>query len=417
MKMRNELRRLLKSRDGTVAIVFALTAFLVLLSLGLAVDGARAYNVSNRVSAALDAAALAAGKMLDDENNSTEAIESRAKAFLQAQLADAPVSGIAIPDPVVRVNRNTGEVDISVNVSVATTFAQLAGIPRLNFPRASRVRFDQRTVELSMVLDITGSMCTPCSKIDGLKSAARELVSNILTPSTTAGSVKVAIAPYSASVNAGAFADTVSGGESSDGCVVERTGPQNATDRPPQGGNALGTSSRARNGQYACPTSPIMPLSSDPAALTAHIDALDTGGFTAGHIGLAWGWYLLSPRWNGVWPGDSRPKASTQQAIKAVLLMTDGEFNTSYIVGRGKNSTDVTVANSSPEQAARLCNNMKAEGILVYSVAFQAPAAAQSLLRACATSSSHYFGTDNNQELVAAFRTIAERLLALRITR
>ncbi|MEZ5855467.1 MAG: hypothetical protein R3D67_12275 [Hyphomicrobiaceae bacterium] len=59
---------------------------------------------------------------------------------------------------------------------------------------------------------------------------------------------------------------------------------------------------------------------------------------------------------------------------------------------------------------------MKADGVIVYTVAFQAPAAAQALLDSCATSSAHAFQADNNIELVSAFRTIAERLSALRIS-
>ena len=97
--------------------------------------------------------------------------------------------------------------------------------------------------------------------------------------------------------------------------------------------------------------------------------------------------------------------------------MTDGEFNTSYLPGGGFNSTDVNQQNSSPDQAKRLCTNMKSENVIVYSVAFQAPPAAETLLRDCATSSSHYFPASSNAELFAAFRTISERLAALRLSK
>lgn len=406
---------MVEDRSGSVAVIFATSIIFVLLAIGLAIDGARAYNMSSRIASALDAAALAAAKMLDNEDNSNEDIEERARRFFAAHFVSTPVAGVDVGEPEIVINRSTGEVEVAVNVTVPTTFGQLAGINKFELPRSTRVRYDQRRIEFAMVLDTTGSMCDPCDKIEGLKSAARELVANIITPQTSSGFVRVAIAPYAAAVNAGSFAGSASGGQSTDGCVVERTGGANATDAPP-GGDALGTSDTALNPNYQCPTAAIMPMSADAASLRAHIDSLATGGWTAGHIGLAWGWYLVSHRWYDFWPSESRPRTPAPNVIKAVLLMTDGEFNTSYIPGAGLNSAAINVANSSPEQAARLCSAMKADGVIVYTVAFQAPAAAQTLLASCATSPSHYFATSNNTDLVNAFRIIAERLLALRVT-
>ena len=44
----------------------------------------------------------------------------------------------------------------------------------------------------------------------------------------------------------------------------------------------------------------IQPLTNDTAMLKRRIDKLQTGGSTAGHLGTAWAWYLLSPNWNTV---------------------------------------------------------------------------------------------------------------------
>lgn len=403
-------------RNGSVALLFAASIFVIVLSVGLAIDGARAYNVSTRVVAALDAAALAGAKLLDNENASDDDIKDRARRFFAIHFERVPILGVHLDELVVTVDRNRGEVDVAVDVALDATFAQLAGISKFEFPRSTRVRYEQKYIELALVLDITGSMCMPCDKIEGLKAAAREVITNLVNPSVPYGYVKISIVPYAASVNAGEFAAAVSGGRSTDGCVVERSGSHNADDHIATGGNTLGVSNAAANARYHCAATTIMPLGADRASLVSKIDSLSAGGWTAGHIGLGWGWYTLSQRWEDFWTGEAKPRRRASNVVKAVLFMTDGEFNTSYIAGPGQNATDQAVSTSSADQTARLCANMKADDVLIYTVAFQSPASAESLLRACATSPGYAFTASSNQELFAAFRTIAERLSALRIT-
>ena len=139
---------------------------------------------------------------------------------------------------------------------------------------------------------------------------------------------------------------------------------------------------------------------------------MGVGGWTAGHIGLGWGWYTISPNWASVWPAASVPKPyNDPNTVKAIILMTDGEFNTSYHNG-AQNET-------SAPQALDICNAIKdpdvtGGNVVIYSVAFLSPPAAEATLQACATSPSHYFSADNGTELRAAFQDIAKRLQSLR---
>ena len=75
---------------------------------------------------------------------------------------------------------------------------------------------------------------------------------------------------------------------------------------------------------------------------------------------------------------------------KYIVLMTDGENN----VGGADAKTK------------KFCDKAKTQKMTVYSIAFMAPLAGQSLLKNCATSSGHYFSADNTKELVAAFKLI-----------
>lgn len=150
-----------------------------------------------------------------------------------------------------------------------------------------------------------------------------------------------------------------------------------------------------------------MPLSDDPDALKRTIGGLSAGGGTAGHIGTAWANYLISPKWSGIWPGASAPVAyNDSKTIKAIVLMTDGEFNTWYVGANG----------SSDAQARKLCTEMKKDNVVVYSIGFMSPPAAQALLKNCASSADHYFNASNGNELRSAFIEIANNLNNLRLT-
>lgn len=413
---RADWRALARDRRGSITILFALSIFVVIGTVGLAIDTARAYSVASRISAALDAAALAAGKMLDDEDATDEEIAAKAALFFRIHMENIPVTGVTLSTPVTTVDRTDGVVQVAANVSVATTFAQVARFPAFNFDRQAAIRYSMRHIDLGVALDITGSMCMPCSKIDALKDAARDLVDIMITPQTPYGSVRIALAPYSSALNAGGYAAAVSGGASTDGCVVERSGPNNDANVPPSGGDALGTSSRGLNLRYDCPNAAIVPLTADRVVLRDSITALRTGGWTAGHIGVGWSWYLISRPWAHLFPPDNKPRPPSRKVTKAVLLMTDGEFNTSYLPGAGRNSADPDLADSSGHQSHRLCEAMKSDGVIVFTVAFDAPREAEDLLRRCATSASHAYSAASPDALREAFRQIATRLSALRLT-
>ena len=78
-------------------------------------------------------------------------------------------------------------------------------------------------------------------------------------------------------------------------------------------------------------------------------------------------------KWRSFWP--SLSEASREdETTRSVVLMTDGEFNWAYV--GGEDDADMTA--TSEAYASNLCTNMKADGILVYAVAFQAPESAES---------------------------------------
>lgn len=207
-------------------------------------------------------------------------------------------------------------------------------------------------------------------------------------------------------------------------CVTERTGAQAYTDASPS--SARVSPNYPGTGLYACPSAEIMPLTSDRAALHGRIADLKADGWTAGHIGLAWGWYAVSPNFNGVmWTGESQPDAyGTRNLIKAVILMTDGEFNIEYCNGVSTDAINCgkedAPRNGDPfTQAEALCENMKAQGILVYTVGFDIgnSNSVRNLMNSCASEPGYAFMPEDGANLREAFRAIARSISDLRIAR
>jgi Putative Flp pilus-assembly TadE/G-like len=167
----------------------------------------------------------------------------------------------------------------------------------------------------------------------------------------------------------------------------------------------------------------IRPLSSNKTELKDAIDDLEAFGSTAGALGTAWAWYMLSPNWSSIWTGASAPGSysdlSAESATgapklrKIAVLMSDGVYNT---VRGWKDSDKETVSND----AVTLCTNMKAAGIEIYTVGFNLdelnPAdrtRAENTLMSCGTDVSHFYHTLNFAELQVHFRDIAMKLSTL----
>ena len=100
--------------------------------------------------------------------------------------------------------------------------------------------------------------------------------------------VRIGLAPYAASVNAGAYGPRVTNVAGTE-CVYERGGAQAFTDARPAVGRFLGALPATRpNGSRYCPTAKVEPLTADKRLLKANINTYRADGSTAGHIGAAW---------------------------------------------------------------------------------------------------------------------------------
>ena len=217
-------------------------------------------------------------------------------------------------------------------------------------------------------------------------------------------------------------------------CVSERAGAQAYTDASPSSarvGRNYPAASGYTNSVNPCPDATIRPLSANKSSLKSMINGMEIGGSTAGQIGAAWGWYTVSPNFNALWPSNTAGAYDPQTLLKAVILMTDGEFNTPYFQGviardagsgsgAGTDHINQNSTNGDPfAQTLRLCNAMKAQGIIVYTVGFQVSSGgnAARVMRDCATGPTFAFLPASNADLSDAFRAIGRDITRLRISR
>lgn len=214
-------------------------------------------------------------------------------------------------------------------------------------------------------------------------------------------------------------------------CVWERDGDQKFTDFAPGSGTYLahqeawfeedsshrdggvwktGHPNREDHSWYRgteCRASEPVALTNDRDVLNRHIDSLNAGGGTAGHLGVAWSWYLISEYWDGVFTGSSAPFPYAEpDSTKVVILMTDGAFNAEVFPEQGR----------SDAQARDLCDSMKSAGVNVYAVALSAPTSGRNVLEYCASGEGYFFEPDTAAELSDAYRKIATSISDLRIS-
>jgi Flp pilus assembly protein TadG len=527
--------RFARERRGSMLTWAALLMVPLLGFTGLGVDTSRAYLMKARMGQALDAAALAAGRSNADQASSEQRGNMVFKANMPAGFMDAAVTG-----PTFVFNNDKKTVAASASAAVPTYFAQLVGHRTFVVSSSSEVKRNANSLEISLVLDITGSMSG--SKITDLKTAAKDLIETVVWEDQSEYYSKVAIVPYSNAVNSGAYAAQLRGsvpapksitgatkanpvvitapnhgfnngdkvfitgvkgmtqinndpdhsptattnpqywivsdkstnsfelkrsnGSDAKGknwgkytsagsiycltdgcayyhftsasstsrilqistCVSERTGSQAYTDAAPS--TALVGRAYPADGN-PCPSSTILPLTSNKTTLKDKVDALTINGSTAGQIGIGWGWYMISPEFGSLWPSGSVPAAySTQELLKIAVIMTDGDFNSPYCngviskdagSGSGSSSDHINcnaTNGSSASQALKQCQAMKAKGVIVFTVGFELDTtAAKDLMKQCATNETYAYLASNGAALKEAFRSIAINISRLRLSR
>ncbi|MEJ8474920.1 TadE/TadG family type IV pilus assembly protein [Roseibium algae] len=463
---------------GAVLPIFALMSVLILVIAGSGIDYARAVNAKQVMANAMDAASLAVASQLSTTVMDDDEISKMLKEVFEANLSSLNLKKLAVTNLEFAVDPNEGLIKVSSTISVPTYFIGIGGIgpDHLDVDVNSEVTYSKFDVELTLVLDVTGSMGKDENDIKALRKASSDLV-NVLLPEDIPESdskVRISVVPYSQGVNLGSDAALVSNGTAEDNCVTERGGDGQFKDLPYNYGSDVEgddptVTTFFGGGDTKCPpVNPLMPLTSDRDDLLEAIKKLQADNGTAGQVGIAWGWYTLSPDWTNLWPSDSDPAPySDDDVLKFAVIMTDGDFNEHYDYVEDTNpwTQDCTNGHYETEEysywswryrrmvkgtkqvwvedcvsryywdetylwkstyddppavrARAICDAMKEKEIEIFSIYFDTGIVGYGpkLMDYCASDEDNYYEATSPENLIEAFGNIAKKIQAIYLSK
>ncbi|MQX36024.1 TadE/TadG family type IV pilus assembly protein [Roseospira navarrensis] len=428
------LCRLRSDRRGAIAVIVGLVMLPLFMALGASLDLAIAYYLKSRLGYAVDAAALAAGSTITDDQN---VLDDRARDFFAVNYPNDTIGWVHD----ISVTEVNNIITVSAKATFDTFFLKLFQKPQVTVSADAVINREIKGLEVALVLDNTGSMRSN-NNIGALRTAATTFVNILYGNEAVHDGLFMSIVPYAASVNPGpeAFGGSTTptapswwpdpsnpnyepyeydpnGGTQWKGCVIERTGSDlmgddNATGWEPFAWEAEvsndydvndipGTTrydpSTYQNGgtgpNLGCP-SPILPLINVKQTLldeVAQLDAWHRGG-TMSDMGIAWGRRVLSPEA----PYTEGKAWDTDDWEKAIVMMTDGQSQFYQLPGTaGPNEKNTSVnsdftgyewlESSNPRigtdsksvaedlvngRLATACEDLKALGVTIYTITF-----------------------------------------------
>jgi len=203
-----------------------------------------------------------------------------------------------------------------------------------------------------------------------------------------------------------------------------------------------------------CPI-PILPLQTSQAVVQSTLSNMKATfrGGTMINVGLNAAWWVISPKWAGMWtaptpaptPATTLPQAY-DKSLKVVVLMTDGknqwyDWNQgmpgapSTSSANGQNDADYTgygrilegrsgttaknnVDSFLNTKMSSMCTTLKDNNVVIYAIIFGAAPtnATVTLFKNCATAPSYYYYAPNNATLLTVFKKIGQEISSLRLT-
>lgn len=452
-----------REENGTM-IIFGLIIFLmVLVATGMAIDFMRHENMRTRLQATLDRAVLAAAD-LDQLNDPQTVVEDY---FAK--------SGLGTYDLNVTVEEGLNFRTVTANASstVDSMFLNMVGIESIDAPAGGAAEERIEKVEVSLVLDISGSM-DENDKLENMQQAANEFVDTLITPDTK-DLISITVVPYTGQTNAGqVLFDTVNTNKRHDySYCLEFTSsdfttvPLNFTKTYEQAqhyeysGNYYGSWANYKIQNPWCSDKSdeeIKLFQNDNVQLKDVINSYEPRTATGIHYAMKWGAALLDPSMRTAVSAEisagrvdeafeGRPAAySDQETVKVIVLMTDGKnvnqyrikswaYNSSneykhwarytlwyylnnYVYWQNHDDYYYQKMNSgqADDYLADICDASRQAGIVIFSIGFEINdnPYAKGVMSNCATSDSHFYAVEG-VEISTAFGAIARTINQLRL--
>jgi len=352
-----QTRHFKRSEQGSMIVFTLFILVLMLIVSGMAVDFMRLESRRSQMQGAIDSGVLAAAD-LDQNLPPAEVVRDF--------VAKSDVGDCLTEDPYVSPPGNSRTVSATCGLNLNTFFLKLIGVDALNTTVTTMATEGVGEVEVSLILDISGSMDDPIDgttdrKIDKLEEAATGFVNALLVPEFE-DRISISLIPYSAQVSLGPElydtlnttdihgishcvdlpAFTFNTQEWNNNVVYDQMPHFQWNPHYDNGGNLAANITEPTCPMYAFED--IIPHSQNATALNNAIAAFEPRGGTAINIGLRWGLNMLEPSFrpnlqalpNGTIdavfsnrPTDYPTLAAPNNTVKYIVLMTDGQNDVS----------------------------------------------------------------------------------------
>lgn len=362
------MRRFVRDEDG-VLVGFAVFMFIMIIMIGgVGIDVIRSEMKRTRMQHTLDRAILAAADLNQERDPSAVVQDYFAKSGMTDYLTSVQVDD----------GLNYRVVEASAAIDLDMHFMKMFGIDTVTVPASGRAEERIGGVEISLVLDVSGSM-NSSSRLTNLKVAAKDFIET-LGDNTDDGKLSISIVPYATqvavpeevfaamNVTLGGPLDpsnpgTASVSDDTQGyshCInftsddFEQTAMDPTIARqqtmhfdPWYDRDGRDDTPKALVPSPVCEddaSREIMVLEKDEAKLKAYISSLWAGGNTSIDLGMKWGTALLDPSTQPIIAHlidenmvssdfSERPHAYDDgQALKVIVLMTDGQNTSQYYI-------------------------------------------------------------------------------------
>jgi hypothetical protein len=405
------------------------------------------------MQAALDSTVLMLSRDLAQGIITTPQLTSKASSYFSALYNNTDAANISITVSYTPGNASTGStVAITGSGSITTRFMGVAGVPNMNFNANSTSSWGSNLLRVALVLDNTGSMANH-NKIGALQTAAKNLVTQLSALAQNNGEVMISVVPFEIDVNVGTsnvnaswlrwdswdpsnypnawypYNTWCSGGSwmtmaqcqghgytwnhtvgspshsQWNGCVTDRDQSYDVDATKPTGKTTYFLADQ----DQSCPAAEIQPLTYNWSAINSTINAMSPGGATNQTIGLQWGWLSLLQQDPMNAPAESI--GTGYQHI--IILFTDGLNTGDRWYGDFSNQSSQVDA-----RMKTLCDNIKLNGVTIYTVQIDTDGAGQSaVLPYCASGTSNFFMLTQPSQITTAFSQIGTQISKLRVAK
>jgi Flp pilus assembly protein TadG len=453
-KLTVALRAFDRSRAGNVAITFAIATLPVIGAVGAAVDYSRANAVKAAMQAALDSTALMLAR--DAATLTDTQLQTKASSYFLAMFNRPEANTIAIS---ASYSASGGsQVTVNGQANVPTSIMNAVGYDHITVKGTATSKWGSERLRVALALDNTGSM-NDDGKMSALKSATKNLLTQLKAAASTNGDVYVSIIPFARTVNVGtvnknaAWLDwtdwnTMNGscrnysgrGTPSDksscqnasgnwtssdksnwnGCVGDRgdTSAPNSANYD-QNSTAPGTTTASKFPAWQddpyCPVK-MLGLTYDWTQLNNLVDTMQPAGGTNQPIGLVWGWHSLV----GIGPLSAPAKDVNYKYSEYIILMSDGLNTIDRWYGNGSSVSSAVDKRmyDSTKNGSGTCANIKAAGIKIYAIQVDTGGDGESqIMKNCASSSDMFYRITKSGDLVSVFTAIGTNLTKLRVAK